>query len=689
MAKVSLSGDGTGTVFALIIGINDYTTRDTYRPLRGAINDARAFEKYLLDPRAQKGLQVPPSNIVVLENATRANILSTFKSHFLDNKNIPDHGEATMIFFYAGHGTRIAATDNIISTDSKVEAIAPVDERTMDAAGKYVHAIPDYILGWLLWELSGKKGPNITVILDSCFSGGMGRDVGTARNGNSLSLPIPLYLDNHLWEGKTETAMSHRLWAPSATSHVLMAACRHDETARELEYDQGNELIHGRFTKSLITWLRRVPLENTTYAELLNQLPVFPGQTPQCSGFKRDQLVFNGNYPATGRRALALTLQSSLDPQAGILQSFRVDIGTVEGVVPETEFAVHAGDNSFLCTLVAHSVKIGHAILVTKNKQSVTIPEGSRAVVSDWKNRPMVLHVHLPPDFPYTSDLFPTTNITYQPKGRKYVQAESAATADILVRAEGHEIVIDHLTSTMFECQRETRFSLSGSTAHLPAVVDGIAHFNYFLECHNRSDLLEGVTLKMHRLVGKYPGRKPDLSVGLDGNMIVNNEVHLFAQADAKYGFTIRNPSPVDLFPYLFFLDPDMYTIQCWYSPTCVHDAAPLKKSGMVTVGMGSEFAFQFPETLPPGVFSSFSFLKLFVSTEPLDLGWIQQSTPFDPKFEGPGRFPGDQEVLKFEPTWRALKVVMTLAVESLDILHVSVSGKADYNGWPVSPSAA
>ncbi|KAF7349814.1 Protein TIC 214 [Mycena venus] len=659
MANVSSSGDGTGAVFALIIAINDYIARDEYPPLRGAVKDAQEFERYLRDPRANKGLEVPGSNIMVLTNgtATRANIVSAIKSHFLENPNIPDHGETTMILFYAGHGNRITATDNIISTDGKVEAIAPVDERTIDAHGNYVYAIPDYVLGWLLREISEKKGPNMTLIFDSCFSGGINREVGMARSGHSVSCPVPLELDDYLWKGKnqTDTAMSYSMWSPSATSHVLLAACRQDETAYEFDY--GNNLIHGRFTKELITWLRRVPLENTSYAELLNHLPVWPGQNPQCCGSKKDRLIFNRNYPRAGRQALALTPQTS---DAEIPGSFRVDIGTVEGVVPGTEFAIHAGNNSFLCTLVADSVRIEHAILVTKNKQPVTIPEGSRAVVSDWKNNAMVLHVHLPPDFPYTSDLFRTTDITYLPKGHRYVQAQSLSTADILVRAEGREIVIERLTSTMIECQRETRFSLKGNTTHLPTVVDGIAHFNYFLERHSRSDLLEDVTLEMYRLVGMYPGRRPDLSTG---NMIVNNKVLLTAQADAMYGFAIRNPSSVDLFPYLFFFDPDMYTIKCWYSPASVHDAAPLKGDGMVTIGMGSEPAFQFPETLPPGVSSSFAFLKLFVSTQPLDLGWIQQTTPFDPGFEGPGQLSGGPEVLTFEPTWRGLKVVLTLTV--------------------------
>jgi hypothetical protein len=126
-------------------------------PLRGAVNDARAFEKYLLD------LDVPPTNIVLIENekATRSAILSAFKTHLLDNTNIPDHGDTTMILFFAGHGSRFEAPGDFIAPDRRVEAICPVDERTTNDAGEYVHAIPDYVLVWLLSELADKKGTNI------------------------------------------------------------------------------------------------------------------------------------------------------------------------------------------------------------------------------------------------------------------------------------------------------------------------------------------------------------------------------------------------------------------------------------------------------------------------------------------------------------------------------------------------
>ncbi|KAJ7142211.1 caspase domain-containing protein [Mycena epipterygia] len=207
---MTASSNNTGAVFALIIGINEYQKTDDFSALQGAVNDAKAFERYLLDTRERQGLAVPASNIVLLLNdkATRENILVAFVSHFLNNPNIPDGGKTTMILFFAGHGTHIEATDNL---NARVEAICPVDERTTDASGKYVHTIPDYILGRLLWELAARKGPNITVIFDSCHSGGMGRDVGRARSANSPSPSVPLELDSYLWKGKIETPQPFRI----------------------------------------------------------------------------------------------------------------------------------------------------------------------------------------------------------------------------------------------------------------------------------------------------------------------------------------------------------------------------------------------------------------------------------------------------------------------------------------------
>jgi hypothetical protein len=164
-----------------------------------------------------------------------------------------------------------------------------------------------------------------------------------------------------------------------------------------------------------------------------------------------------------------------------------------------------------------------------------------------------ILHVYLPHDFPYTSNLFGPT----APKGRKFMQTQSQEAADILMRVEGQKIVIQHLRGSLLEGQRETCFSLDGNPARLPSVVDGIAHFNYLLTQRSAKPL-GGVALEMHRLVGQFPLRRPDLTIG---NLVHKGEVHLL-QEDAKYGFTIKNTSKVDLFPYLFYLDPGKYTIR-------------------------------------------------------------------------------------------------------------------------------
>ncbi|KAJ7828881.1 caspase domain-containing protein [Mycena leptocephala] len=625
-----------GAIFVLIIGIDEYVNTEELRTLRGAVNDARAVEKYLLD------LHVPPSNIVLLENenATRSAILSAFKTHLLENANIPDHGDATMILFFAGHGSSFEAPSDLIAPNGRVETICPVDERTKNDAGEYVHAIPDYVLVRLLSELADKKGNNITVILDCCHSGGMERDVeGTrdARTALSDSCPIPLHLDSHFWKGKNDTVQSYRVWAQSSSSYVLLAACRAGEKAWEEEGRDGKH--YGRFTRGLISLLRETPLGSATCAELLSQMNVC-GQTPYCGGARSNRLILTGNYPAAGRRSVLLTpKKSSSSKSAKSWESFPGKMAAAEGVVLGTEFSAYDPNNNFLCTFIARSVEVGETILFwesEKNQPPVDIPPWSRAVVSDWKSPP--LPVHTPADFPHTNVLFPTTNTVRLPN---FVPAWSLEEAHIVVRSDGDDIVIEPRTSTVLAGLPKPRLALS-DPAHLPHAIDGVAHFSYFLGCANEADRLEGVELEMHRLRGEYPCCTPDLQVG---NLIKDGVVGLTSEVGAQYGFTIRNRSKNDLFPYLFYFDPETYTIQSWYSPAGAGVEPPLQSKGMVTSGMGSERAFDF--TLSPGELSSCGFLKLFVTSDYIDLGWIQQElSPFDPRFVGTGRLRMSHEPL-------------------------------------------
>ncbi|KAJ7193458.1 caspase domain-containing protein [Mycena pura] len=663
MAQITPQNEA-GAVFALIIGIDDYLATEHFPPLRGAVNDARAFEQYLLDSHDRRGLNVPLPNILLIENrqATRENILSAFKSHLLENRNIPDRGDTAMIFFYAGHGTRTEAPGNLIAPDSKVEAISPVDEGTIDAEGNYVHPIPDNVLGWLLWELAAKKGSNITVIFDSCHSGGMGRDTGTPRARTSLSPPIPPDLDSHLWTGGTEIAICYRIWSPSTATHVLLAACREDETAQEVVLKDNS--CRGRFTERLITLLRRLPLEHTTYADLVASLPIWSGQNPHCGGARRNHLVFNANHLWPGQKFLPLLPDASSDPSG--LQTYSVDIGSVEGIVPGAEFTAFSGAKKPLCVLVAHSARVNRTILIKKGTERIDIPEGARVQISDWMNGGMILRVYITPNFPYEKELFTSTLASSQQRKHTFIRAPSVEEADILLRTEADEVVLEHLGGIMGESRFQRRFSLGEKGAHLPILVDGIAHFKYFLERHYSGVPFADFQLKMHRLRGEYPAREPDLGFGDGGNLIRNMQARFVPDKDACYGFTIRNTSNIDLFPYLFYFDPQKYTIQLWYAPPGKKIPPPLKsRGGELTIGMGGERAFKF--WIPSGEKSSCGILKLFVSAKYLDLDWIQQTTsPLDSSFEGTGRLLAEHEPFDIgvEETWDALNVFLSLTAD-------------------------
>jgi hypothetical protein len=122
--------------------------------LNSCVNDAKMFKAFL-----SERLQVPDSRIVFLANetATRSAIISSL-SYLAQNVDIR-HGDA-VVFFYAGHGSRIAAPKEWM-TSKQIETLCPHDERMTDAKGEFIHGIPDRTVNKLLFKLSFVKGNNI------------------------------------------------------------------------------------------------------------------------------------------------------------------------------------------------------------------------------------------------------------------------------------------------------------------------------------------------------------------------------------------------------------------------------------------------------------------------------------------------------------------------------------------------
>lgn len=156
--KVAQSEGGL-RLFALVIAIDNYVNEDI-PDLSGCTNDAKDFTTFLTD-----NLCVPAQRICRLSNegATREAILGNFRTHFINNADI-QKGDA-IVFFYAGHGSRVEADPAWFADGNMVETIVPHDEGSKDSDGNVIYGIPDRTFDGLMRELAFKKGDNIASLL--------------------------------------------------------------------------------------------------------------------------------------------------------------------------------------------------------------------------------------------------------------------------------------------------------------------------------------------------------------------------------------------------------------------------------------------------------------------------------------------------------------------------------------------
>ncbi|MEV6423800.1 caspase family protein [Streptomyces sp. NPDC051662] len=256
-----------GTVFVLLVGINDYAAlRPADGPpgapgapasLTGCVNDIRAARGWL-----EGRLDGPPPRILELTDgeATVAAVTDALRTHL---------GQAgpgdTALFWYAGHGTQFAAIERAhlyIEPTGFCQALVCADGILID---KDLGALLDGV---------ASTGAHTAAVLDSCFSG------GATRLGDDLvkrSLPHdpswPAYGDPGPGAAgprasgpRSSGPRARDVPAPAeGARHVLLAACRVNE--RSFEDGHGTDR-HGLFTRALLGALRDMG-PGATYRQVL------------------------------------------------------------------------------------------------------------------------------------------------------------------------------------------------------------------------------------------------------------------------------------------------------------------------------------------------------------------------------------------------------------------------------------
>lgn len=215
---------------ALIVGINDYAPIGSGGPdLNGCINDARDMANTLVIC----GFAPAQIRILTNQNATRANILNYLKS--LVSSSV--RGDS-LVFYYSGHGTRVANIGADLEIDGLDEAICP-----HDYAGAGVIRDDDFKA--VFSKL--KAGVNLEVIFDCCHSG-----TGTRKMDLGLSMDfsyeaarfIPPMLEDEFYmtyakeiplskSSKKESVLTKALVPVAGMNHTLWAASRDNQVSME------------------------------------------------------------------------------------------------------------------------------------------------------------------------------------------------------------------------------------------------------------------------------------------------------------------------------------------------------------------------------------------------------------------------------------------------------------------------
>jgi len=154
-----------GRKLALLVGINDYPFGDK---LSGCLTDVD-LQKNLLIYRF--GFQEKDIRILKDKEATRQGILTAFEEHLINQAKPGD----IVVFHFSGHGSQIYDADCDSKNDNGKcvnSTFIPFDNNLSfaeRAKGGVVNDIMGHTLFLLMYALNTE---NVTVVLDSCHSGG-------------------------------------------------------------------------------------------------------------------------------------------------------------------------------------------------------------------------------------------------------------------------------------------------------------------------------------------------------------------------------------------------------------------------------------------------------------------------------------------------------------------------------------
>ncbi|MBD1893194.1 caspase family protein [Coleofasciculus sp. FACHB-129] len=336
--------DSDSNIHALLIGIDNYSSTSLFKSLEGAVRDINLVEAFL-----KNTLKLPTERIrrLIAPNREDTVLLVARSAHepeptyknivkaFTELTEAAQPGEQIYIH-YSGHGGRATTIYSDLKGEGQSdEGIVPMDIGQPD--GRYLR---DVELATLLKRMTD-KGLVVTVILDSCHSGGTTRGDYAIRSSGETDTAIrpreslvgsrEELINN--WRSLTEG--THRTtWIPESRDYVVLAACRPTESA--YEYSVNGKERHGALTYWMLDTLNTLS-GTLTYKVLHDRVGAkiqskFPSQLPMLLG-EGDRAIFGTNRISTYYTVTVLQVDNSQ-------QQVKLNAGLANGLDRGTRFAI-------------------------------------------------------------------------------------------------------------------------------------------------------------------------------------------------------------------------------------------------------------------------------------------------------------------------------------------------------------
>ena len=338
-------------LYALLIGIDFYEPNPYFNSLQGAVRDIKKVASYLGISRKISSERITrltsplPDTNCTADVRSASEELPTYQNIVNAFNNITEQAkpEDLVYIHYSGHGGRVKTIFPDLKGEGQYdEGLVPMD---VGYKGRYLR---DVEMATLLKRMTD-KGLIVTVIFDSCHSGGATRgdsQIRGPRDGEPDTQDRPT--DSavatrdelvHNWLNLTQNDQKEN-WLPNQTDYVFLGACRPNEYAYEAAFDDGKE-HNGALTYWMLDTL--VNSNSTlTYKSLYNRVmgmiqSKFPQQLPMLSG-EGDRLVFGDKEHY---RPYTLVIINVTEDQKEVT----LNAGIAAGLSPGARLAIYPSDD--------------------------------------------------------------------------------------------------------------------------------------------------------------------------------------------------------------------------------------------------------------------------------------------------------------------------------------------------------